>query len=309
MLLKHSLCCWIDNAVNFTELVPTEIPTEIPTEMSTVISLFMSATDGILEANDHSLQAGVRSISWFFEHMHWDKWIDEATSDNRSIGFKCVQYPKTEDHVMLRIALAVHAIFDDYQTRLLDISYLIRRKVMASKWVLHQKIEKRHRRFSFNKFGTQNSELSTPAAGFSSLQEASSRRRYEKLAARLIVALCRLVNDDQIHFPMSESLRTCATRLVLEAAASRSDDLAPAVLSLSKAIVYCTANSTEGASGSDSQHVLIGLLAFLCVDHNGQFVPVQEVTPLISQMQYWCRLVVLNSVLAEMQPEDEESYR
>jgi hypothetical protein len=133
MLLKHSLCCWIDNAVNFTELVPTEIPTEIPTEMSTVISLFMSATDGILEANDHSLQAGVRSISWFFEHMHWDKWIDEATSDNRSIGFKCVQYPKTEDHVMLRIALAVHAIFDDYQTRLLDISYLIRRKVMASK--------------------------------------------------------------------------------------------------------------------------------------------------------------------------------
>jgi hypothetical protein len=129
MLLKHSLCYSIDNAVNLTELAPTEIPTE----MSNVLSVFMSATDGILEANDHSLQAGVRSISWFFEHMHWDKWIDEATSEDRSIGFKCVQYPKTEDHVMFRIALAVHAIFDDYHTRHVDISYLIRRKVMASK--------------------------------------------------------------------------------------------------------------------------------------------------------------------------------
>jgi hypothetical protein len=141
------------------------------------------------------------------------------------------------------------------------------------------------------------------------LQEASSRRRYEKLAARLIVAVCRIVNDDQIHFPMSESLRTCAARLVLEAASSRSDDLAPAVFSLSKAFVYCTANSTQGTSGSDPQHVLVRLLAFLCIDHNGQFVPVQEVTPVISQMQYWCRLVVLDSVLAEIQPEDEESYR
>jgi hypothetical protein len=131
MLLKHSLCYSIDNAVNLnlTELAPTEISTE----MSNVLSISMTATDDLLGANDHSLQAGVRSVSWFFEHMHWDKWIDEATSDDRSIAFKCVQYPKTEDHVMLRIALSVHAIFDAYQTRLVDIPYLIRRKVKASK--------------------------------------------------------------------------------------------------------------------------------------------------------------------------------
>ena len=108
-------------------------PTEVPTELSDVLSISMTATDSILGANDHSLPAGVRSISWFFDHMHWDKWIDEATSDNRSIAFKCVQYPKTEDDIMFRIALAVHAIFDACQTRLVDIPYLIRRKVMASK--------------------------------------------------------------------------------------------------------------------------------------------------------------------------------
>jgi hypothetical protein len=130
MLLKHSLCCcWIDNAVNLTELAPTEIPTEL----SNVLSISMTATDSILGANDHSLQTGVRSVSWFFDHMHWDKWIDEATSDDRSIAFKCIQYPKADDHIMFRIAAAVHTIFDQYQKRLVDIPYLIRRKVMASK--------------------------------------------------------------------------------------------------------------------------------------------------------------------------------
>jgi hypothetical protein len=141
------------------------------------------------------------------------------------------------------------------------------------------------------------------------LQEASSRRRYEKLAARLVVAVCRIVNDDQIRFPMSESLRACAATLVLEAASSGNGDLAPAVLSLSKAFVYGTANAIQDTSDSEPKHVLVGLLAFLCVGHNGQIVPVQEVTPLISQIQYWCRLIVLDSVLAEIQPEDEESYR
>lgn len=144
---------------------------------------------------------------------------------------------------------------------------------------------------------------------FSSLREASSRRRYQKLAARLVVAVCRIANDNTIALPMSETLRTCATSLIREAMTPTNVDLAPAVLSLCKAFVYCTANSTQRASGSHSQHVLVGLLAFLCIDHIGQFVPVQEVTSVISQMQYWCRLVVLDSVLAEIQPEDEESYR
>jgi hypothetical protein len=142
---------------------------------------------------------------------------------------------------------------------------------------------------------------------FSSLQEASSRRRYQKLAARLVVALCRITNDNTIAFPLSETLRTSATSLIRDAMTPV--DLAPAVLSLCKTFIYCTANSTQGASGSHSQHVLVGLLAFLCIDHSGQFLPVQEVTSVISQIQYWCRLVVLDSVLAEIQPEDEESYR
>jgi hypothetical protein len=101
--------------------------------MSHALSVFMSATDTLLEEDRVSLQPSTRSMSWFFDHMNWPAWINEVTGNNRNIAFKCIQYPKADEPLMLKVALAVHAIFDDYHWRLSTISYLVRRKLMASK--------------------------------------------------------------------------------------------------------------------------------------------------------------------------------
>ena len=61
--------------------------------------------------------------------------------------------------------------------------------------------------------------------------------------------------------------------------------------------------SGQGMLNPEYLSLLVKLLAFMCVEHDGKMVMVHSVTPIISEMQCWCRTVVLEKMVEDLHRE------
>jgi hypothetical protein len=240
------------------------------------IKAVMSA---VLKPSPHPHQSITsQAMTWFFDHMKWDAWIDSVTEINgvaaadpnrRQLAFQLVQHPrpKDKDHSALHvIEQCVVAHLMDYQMK----------RIQATPYLL------RHLVAAFD-------ESVVPVTGFEAVQEHSTKLRYARRAASLIIAICRLARlypFSAIKLDLPPDVKAAAERLFdtaymldnparaghserqNEISASNLATLLPDIINLRGRMICC---SGQGLVNAESEYLLVRLLAFMCVAHDGAF--------------------------------------